>query len=54
MMPSLVVRAGDRLDAEVDHAVAADDHQRLDAVGDALPGEVERLVGVAAGQVCAA
>ena len=27
------------------------DHQRLDAVGHALAGQVERLVGVAAGEV---
>ena len=33
------------------HAVAADDDQRLDPVGDALAGQVERLVGVAARQV---
>ena len=35
----------------MDHAVAADHHQRLDAVGDALAGQVERLVGVAAREV---
>ena len=49
--PSRVSRVRERLDGEVHHAVAADHDQRLDAVGDALVGEVEGLVGVAPDQV---
>ena len=43
--------AGDGLDPEVDHPVPAAHDERLDAVGDALAGQVERLVGVAALEV---
>ena len=44
-------RPGHRLDGQVDHPVAADHDEGLDAVGHAAAGEVERLVGVAPDQV---
>ena len=42
---------GHGLDPEVDHPVATDHDERLEAVGDALARQVERLVGVAALEV---
>ena len=42
---------GHRLHGEVDHPVTAAHDQGVDPVGDALPGQVERLAGVAALEV---
>ena len=50
--PERGLGAGERLHGEVHHAVAADHHEALDAVGDAALGQVERLVGVAARPGC--
>ena len=43
--------AGEGLHADVHHAVPAADDQGVHAVGHALVGQVERLVGVPPGQV---